>query len=119
MVLVIGEPVFDRDVAPFDVTRFGQTSAECLREVRPVVACERAQESHHWHRRLLARAASGHAAAAPPMSVMKSRRLMLTPSGEGRKEDHFSWRLPRRRGRTGSRVTANLVAECISWVLVA
>ena len=52
-VLVIGEPVFDRDVAPFDVTRFGQTSAECLREVRPVVACERAQEPDHRHRRLL------------------------------------------------------------------
>src|SRR5262249_3055930 len=27
-----------------------------------------------------ARAASGHAAAAPPSSVMKSRRLMVTPA---------------------------------------
>jgi hypothetical protein len=82
LVIVIVRPaIFNRDVPAFDESGFGQAIAERGDKVRGT-GCRRAPEkTDHRHRWLLrARAASGHATAAPPMSVMNSRPLTASAS---------------------------------------
>ena len=50
-----------------------------------------------------ARAATDHAAAAPPSSVMNSRRLV----GSSEAQDRTSWRSNQSRHRTTGRCTSN------------
>ena len=68
---------FDCDISTLGISGFAETFAE-----GSYTAGERgrrlgAQISDHRHRRLLRACASGHAAAALPSRVMKSRRFIF------------------------------------------
>ena len=75
--------MFDRHVLAFDMAGFGETAAECIQE-RPTRSDRlRAEKPHHRHRLLRARRKRPHA-AAPPSSVMNSRRIIQSPRRHGR-----------------------------------
>jgi len=67
--------------------------------------------SHQQPDPLCAPAASGHAAAAPPSSVMNARRLMGCPPQTG------SRTLPHRYAKTLLCITAKLIVEWQRWVM--
>ena len=75
---------------PFDLHPNCRNScAKChRRKTAPTTSVDRVVLSHPDYRRIrsdcCARAASGHAAAAPPSSVMNSRRLIRSPRRRGR-----------------------------------
>src|SRR5262249_25542333 len=83
IVLTISPPIFDRHVPVLDVTGLAQAPAKSCKVL--AVCFERCEmkKADHRHRLLLARAASGHASAAPPMSVMKSRLFTRSPRRRG------------------------------------
>jgi hypothetical protein len=66
---------FDRNILALDVARVLQALAERCYELRCVRRRRAAQKSDHRHR-LLRAVANGTLAAAPPTSVINSRRCM-------------------------------------------
>ena len=72
--MTFGPAVLDRHVSAFDVAGFVQTSTKPRPRSTP--AAERAiKKPDHRHRRLLRARRERPRAAAPPSSVMNSRRL--------------------------------------------
>ena len=77
IVLVFRPAVFDRDVLALDVTGFAQPFDGMRRQLSRIPRRDAASRNPITGiAGCCARAASGHAAAAPPISVMKSRRLI-------------------------------------------
>ena len=76
MGLIFRRTVFDQDVLALDEAGFLEALAEGCHEVRGVSERGVPQETNNRHRRLRARAASGHAAAAPPSVAKNFRRPM-------------------------------------------
>ena len=75
--LIVGPAVFDRHVLALNVAGLLQALAEPTQTLRvPAVRRCGVEEPDHRHRRLLRARRSGRAAAAPPSSVMNSRRFM-------------------------------------------
>ena len=77
--------IFDPQVAAFDPAQFLQPSAERCRRTVPSDRLGRRPSARQCAASLgcCARAASGHA-AAPPRSVMNSRRLIAAPEAQDR-----------------------------------
>ena len=74
--LILRPAIFDRDVLALDIACFLQALAECeSRRVGDRQRCQPCRNPITGIAGCCARAASGHAAAAPPSSVMNSRRL--------------------------------------------
>ena len=77
IVLAFGPAIFDRNVAAVDVARLGAGPGESRASWLHMVQCEALlRYPITGIAGCCARAASGHAAAAPPSSVMNSRRLV-------------------------------------------
>ena len=70
---------FDRDVLALDEAGFLQALAERGHEVRCGGERRAAEKPDHRHRRLLRMRAQAATTAAPPRSVMNSRRFILAP----------------------------------------
>jgi hypothetical protein len=69
----------------FYVACFGQISPECGNHMRDLLGRRRrgGENPDHRHRRLPARAPSGHT-AAPAITDMNSRRLIAAPKVQGK-----------------------------------
>src|SRR5262245_44867080 len=72
-------PILGRDDRPLDLYRRCRRVVHLRRPALATKSFQRLCSSSTCTAGCCARAASGHAAAAPPMSVMKSRRLMSGP----------------------------------------
>ena len=77
--LAIGPAVFDRHVLAFDITGLTKPLAKCIGEVGKSAAVCPLRNPITGIAGCCARAASGHAAAAPPSSVMNERRFIQSP----------------------------------------
>ena len=90
--LILGPAVHDRHVLALDIAGLFQALAKSAQTVRVRVRRCGVEEPDHWHRRLLRARRERPRAAAPPSSVMNSRRLMpnmgLPPKGAA--ADHSS-----------------------------
>ena len=69
IVLALQPVVLDRHVLAFDVAGFVEALAERGRKARGTIGRPAVDKPDHRHRRLLRRAASGHANAVPPKSA--------------------------------------------------
>ena len=72
----MGEAVFDRHVLALNIACVTEALAKRAQPIRLGVERCWVEKSDHWHPRLLRARREGHAAAAPPSSVMNSRRLI-------------------------------------------
>src|SRR5262249_44791 len=82
--LPVGPAECDVHVLALDVASVFQTLAESRLDRCGFPRRSAAQEPDHRYRQLRARAASGHAAAAPPSSVMNARLLTRSPRWQWR-----------------------------------
>ena len=77
--LIFGPAVFDRDVLALDMAGFFEALAKCAQAVGERVGRCAVEKPDHRHRRLLRARRKRPRAAAPPSSVMNSRRLIRSP----------------------------------------
>src|SRR5215472_5155057 len=103
-VLVFRPAIFDSDVAAFDETCFVEAAPECRQLRRVCLRGCHARSPMTGIAGCCARAASGHAAAAPPSSVMNWRRFMSNMELPRAMGDH-------RVGLSASRAAARLPTE--------
>ena len=82
--VTFGPAVLDGDVAALDIARFGEALVKRGNTRRPPRSGNTSQHADHGIAGCCARAASGHAAAAPPSSVMNSRLFTRSPRRRGR-----------------------------------
>ena len=73
--LILGPAVFDRHVLALDIAGVFEALTKSAQTLRVAVGRYGAEESDHRHRRLLRARRERPRAAAPPRSVMKSRRF--------------------------------------------
>ena len=109
IVLIFGPAIFDRHVFSLDIAGLPQTLPERRATFREPQAIERGEPDHRHRRLLRARRERPHA-AAPPSSVMNSRRFMGSPPQAG------SRTLPHRCARTLLCSAARLLIEWQRWV---
>ena len=84
IIPILGKAILDSDVLPLDKSGLVQALPECANQVsEPAAAVER-RKPITGITGCCARAVSGHAAAAPPSSVMNARRLIRSPRRRGR-----------------------------------
>jgi hypothetical protein len=76
IIVALSPTIFDCHIVTFDITGLHEALPKAKQTVLEFVGRFSAKKPDHRHCCLHARAASGHAAAAPPRSVMKSRRRM-------------------------------------------
>src|SRR5215469_9103118 len=81
IIATLSPTKFNSYILTFDIAKFTQAFAELLQAPCDCVGRSVVEETDHG---LCARAASGHAAAAPPTSVMNSRRLIRSPCRRAR-----------------------------------
>ena len=91
IVLALQPVVLDRHVLALDVTGFAEAFAERGHIARVAFGRAVAEKPDHRQRRLLRARRERPSAAAPPRSVMNSRRLIAAPEGR----DRASYRVKR------------------------
>jgi hypothetical protein len=75
--LTICVPIYDPDILARGVASFSEPIMKGRQHVRRTSERSALEEPNHWHiEGCCPRAATGHATAAPPSSVMNARRLM-------------------------------------------
>src|SRR5258708_21016342 len=79
IVMAISPTVLNREVLTIDHTRFTQALPKRCHTIGVGLRRAGTEETYHRHTRCCARAANGHAPAAPPESVMNSRPLIPSP----------------------------------------
>src|SRR5262245_12911373 len=85
IVLVLRPAILDHDILALDVAGFANALPECGQIARARSAsAELLRNPITGIAGCCARAASGHAAAVPPSSVMNVRRLIRSPRRRGR-----------------------------------
>jgi hypothetical protein len=80
--------VLDHHILAFHEAGFVEALTEFSAKARGFLGRPTGDKADNRHRGLLRAAASGHAAAAPPSSVMNSRRFIIQlPAGEHSRRD--------------------------------
>ena len=92
--LILGPAVFDRHVLALDIAGVLQALAKCAQTVRDGSGDVGSRNPITGIAGCCARAASGHAAAAPPSSVMNSRRFIrsIASDASSRRGSIADWR---------------------------